>query len=165
MALYLTAADAPSDELEISACGGRTKETGSCLPRAGAGTIYLQGMHDADGQGHVIVRNTGSWVYDFAISNTRLPAQIDGDTAKSFAYATLDVVDGASLRLTSDLTVDELELSSNSKLYLDGHTLTIRSLKHRKRSSAKGYDYTGTVSTGAGGAIRFLPRGLMLIVR
>ena len=165
MALYLTAADAPSDELEISACGGRTKETGSCLPRAGAGTIYLQGMHDADGQGHVIVRNTGSWVYDFAISNTRLPAQIDGDTAKSFAYATLDVVDGASLRLTSDLTVDELELSSNSKLYLDGHTLTIRSLKHRKRSSAKGYDYTGTVSTGAGGAIRFLPRGLMLFVR
>ena len=165
MAIYLADATVPSGELEISACGGRTKETGGCYPRAGAGTIYLQGMDDAEGQGCVIVRNPDSWAYDLSISNTRVPAQIDGDTAKSFAYVELDVVDGASLRLTADLTVDELELSGNGKLYLDGHTLTIRSLKHRKLSNPKGYDYTGTVSTGAGGAIRFLPRGLMLMVR
>ena len=165
IAVYLSQADGWSDELKVTAYGGRTKvSVGSSSPNAAAGTIYVQGQGVEDRCGTIIVRDDNGGSASETVL-TDIPARSDGEAASDFKNVTLDVDEGGRVQIFESMTVQELELGSKGRIYLNGKELTIRSLKHRKRNSAKGYDYTGTVSTGAGGAIRFLPRGLMLIVR
>ena len=169
VAIYLTQDIELGFGGRIEAKGGRqgyNELASDKMPLGAAGTVYVQCAGAVDGAGTLIVDNGRSSVvpYSDIRTATDMPAT-GGESGREFEGATLVVRSGSALRLTADVTVNELEFASGCTLYLDGHTLTIRSLKHRKLSNPKGYDYTGTVSTGAGGAIRFLPRGLMLMVR
>ena len=165
VAIYLTQ-DTELNFDRVEAKGGRQdfSDFADKIPLAAAGTVYVQCAGVADGAGQLIVDagRTTQYLEDIRVT-TDLPAA-DGETARAFENATLVIRNYGCVRLTADVTVEELEFEKG-RIFLDGHTLTIRSLKHRKRSNPKGYDYTGAVVPGAGGAIRFLPRGLMLFVR
>ena len=79
------------------------------------------------------------------------------------------VAEGGALSLSDDLTINDLTLESDGTLRLNGHTLTIISLQHRR---GKGWVDEKGVKTGLsgtvvldGGHVRWMPRGLMLFVR
>ena len=169
VAIYLTQDTELGFGGSLEAKGGRQgyyELASDKKPLGAAGTVYVQCADAVDGAGTLIVDNGRSSVVSYSDIRTAtdMPAA-GGESGREFEDATLVVSSGSALRLTADVTVNELEFASGCRIYLDGHTLTIRSLKHRKRSSVTGYDYTGTVYPGDGGAIRFLPRGLMLFVR
>ena len=90
----------------------------------------------------------------------QLPVSSSGDSAK--VIKTLDIVlrNSGSLYLTGDARIHDLSLeTSNAKLYLNGHKLTILSLKHKDRN-----DWKGSVITGTGGTIEWIS-GFAITVR
>jgi len=79
-------------------------------------------------------------------------------TIKNFDIA---LRNAGRLYLRSNVTIWDISLeSSNTKIFLNGYTLSIRSKAHKNRAGWK-----GSVDTGTGGQIIWLPSGLSVTVR
>ena len=90
-----------------------------------------------------------------------LPVTSQGDLARTIRNLDFLVRNSGKLYLTDDVTIWDLSLATaNATLYLNGHTLTIRSRVHKDRAG-----WSGTVNTGTGGKIVWVPDGLRLTVR
>ena len=89
---------------------------------------------------------------------TDFPSTMMGESAKALKNVTLVVENKASLNITGDCTVSDLTLASGTRLLLNGYTLTVRTREH---------PLSGSVQTGDGGQIVWLPRELptLLLVR
>lgn len=173
IAIRLTSASTPSFTGRLSCYGGRSYDTFLRPPMASSGTIYVQGAGQLEGEGTVLLDNAGRTDGNFLGFGVAYPttnivyngATLVGDDKKALAQATFIVRNGAALELTEDCAIGELELEGeNSRVLLHGHTLTIRSHKH-KSASAPGYKgYTGSV-VADGGRIEFVRRSVIIIVR
>lgn len=142
IAVILTASEAfPS--LDMRAWGGRN--------RGGeAGTIYLR---DAQGRQRLIVDNNG-YTADPLVNYTEL--YDDGLT--DFANVELEIRNGGRVGIQGNvLRIKNLTMTANSKLYLLGKTVVVRSPMPR-------VPLAGTVVTD-GGALVWTPAGTVLLIR
>ena len=91
----------------------------------------------------------------------QLPVAEQGDSARTIRSLDFLVRNNGKLYISDDVTIWDLSLETdNAALYLNGHTLTIRSRAHKDRAG-----WSGTVDTGTGGKIVWVPDGLRLTVR
>ena len=106
-----------------SAWAGNSGQTGYYL--SGPGTIYTK---SADGHGWIEIAN-GAYK---ASSYTDFPMTADGDAAKVYRDTALVVSSNATVYLTKDATVYDLDLAgTKSFINLNGHTLTVLNSTHR----------------------------------
>ena len=145
----------------ITAYGGYASTLNTAVPISAAGTVCWQNADSDDTGTRVIIDDGGSTFGNRSgkdVHGTDMPVTTAGDRAS--AYRTMEVVvrNGGMLELTGDLTLKDLELLSNGRLLLKGHTLTLLSRAHRRRKG-----WTGTVVED-GGTIRWAS-GLLLFVR
>lgn len=131
----------------IHATGGRTKKTPDInAPNSSAGTVYVQNAGERGGE--VTLWNNGSTQFAESMG-TVIPAPYEGDSRRSLRNVRFRLLSGGHFSLTNDLTVWDVALdSANSKLQLNGHTLTIRSFEHKDRAG-----WIGTVAEGGGQVI------------
>ena len=156
---------------KITAYGGVTTGVAGAYPERPAGTVYLQSAGEEDRCGTVFVRNNQSSAV-VEVGGVDLPVtNLCPETVKSYRDTTFDLSKGGIMTIVADVTIKELELTSAARLNLDGHTLTIRSHKHKKR---KGWPTTwgqncgifpGTDADGNPGKIVWEPYGLMIMVK
>lgn len=89
-----------------------------------------------------------------------LPA-VDGDSAKVMKTYDFELRDAGCIFLTDDVEIYDLSLATeDTTLYLNGHTLAIRSRIHKDRRG-----WLGTVDTGSGGQVIWVPSGMFLSIR
>ena len=169
VAIYLTGdGDFSGFTGKITAHGGFEENTETPSTTL-CGTVYLK---EKAKHGTVYLRNCGSMVSG-CTGGVDLPVtNLCPDSVNSYKETTFDVGEGGALYITRDVTIEELEIDSNSRINLNGHTLTIISLKHKNR---KGWPtkwayndrgiYPGTDADGNPGKIVWCPPGLKLIVR
>ena len=145
-------------EGSIHAFGGRTKTTPDLQkPNGSAGTVYVRNAGDRVGE--VTLWNNGSGTFSSSMG-AQVPAPIDGDSPRKLKDVSFRLQSGGQLSLTRDLTVWDVTFeSSNSRLYLNGHTLRILSDAHRNRAG-----WPSGVVVESGGTIVW-PRGFMVIVK
>ena len=127
---------------------------------ASCGTVYYGGKGAGTSGGEVLLRN-GKPMQN-ARTGTELPvAGPGGDRVKDFRATTFTLDNNSQLALTADITVKELEIpAANGKIYLNGHTLTILSRKHRDE---RGWPENAVVKDG--GQIIWRGGGMAIIVR
>ena len=170
IAVYLTASDAPAETLSITCYGGgNKKDIGESHPSAAPGTIYLQGQHDADGEGTIVVDNgyESAWCRGNPVNNgVDLPAPNLSEPAKAFREVKLVIGPGAPVNVTADnLEVGDVDIRKGGVLAVDDVTLWIRSLDHRR-----GKGWAGEVrrldgnGDGVTGDVRWMG-GFMILVR
>ena len=169
VAIYLTGdGDFSGFTGKITAHGGFEENTETPSTTL-CGTVYLK---EKAKHGTVYLRNCGSMVSS-CTGGVDLPVtNLCPDSVNSYKETTFDVGEGGALYITRDVTIEELELDSNSRINLNGHTLTIISLKHKNR---KGWPtkwayndrgiFPGTDADGNPGKIVWMPRGLMIMVK
>lgn len=145
---------------DFSAYGG-TLDAGSYF--CGPGTVYTKCAGSA---GRISVGNA-AW-YD--TGRTDFPMADDGDAAKAYRETELAVTTNAIVNILSDVMIRDLDLmSETSKLRLNGHTVTVRTPKHK---GGRGWGRPGWTAKEAyaalvtedGGRIVWL-QGLALIIR
>ena len=91
----------------------------------------------------------------------QLPVAEQGDSARTLRNLDFVVRNTGKLYISDDVTICDLSLeTANAGLYLNGHTLTIRSRAHKDRAG-----WQGTVNTGTDGKIVWVPAGLKVMVR
>ena len=127
---------------------------------ASCGTVYYGGKGAGTSGGEVLLRN-GKPMQN-ARTGTELPvAGPGGDRVKDFRATTFTLDNNSQLALTADITVKEVEIpAANGKIYLNGHTLTILSRKHRDE---RGWPENAVVKDG--GQIIWRGGGMAIIVR
>lgn len=126
VAIRLTEAGATFDAFgmtDISASGvSSSSTTASYL--SSAGTVYLQSAAQAEGAGLVIVRNDNYSVN--SNSATWFPSTRNGGEADVLSQASLSIEDCAIVKLsTNDVKMAALTMEANTKLDLNGYTLTL----------------------------------------
>ena len=140
-----------------AAYGGRAYPTVLTyyLPRGNSGHVT---WILPDSKPHIVVDNIG---YTHAnCFGVTLPA-VDGDSARVMKTYDFELRNGGRLYIVDDVTIYDLSLAmSNTKIFLNGHTLRILSHAHKNRAG-----WSGTVDTGTGGQIIWVPTGLSVTVR
>ena len=122
VAVYVTNSDSFAN-VEISARGGN--------PSSGydgaAGTVYLQSKSEGDGCGVIIVNNASR------TSSTKMVTHIPpafGSFTDDLYSVRLRLESNAVVALTADLTLRDISVDSTSLLWLRGHTLRVRNVRH-----------------------------------
>ncbi|MBO4448755.1 MAG: hypothetical protein J5807_04640 [Kiritimatiellae bacterium] len=111
-----------------------------------------------DSKPHIVVENNG-YVLQNSFGVT-LPA-VNGDSARVMRSYDFELKNGGRLYIVDDVTIYDLTLATaNTKIFLNGHTLRILSHAHKNRAG-----WSGTVDTGTGGQIIWVPTGLSVTVR
>ncbi len=125
--------------------------------RGTAGTIYFE----SPAGGRLIVDAEGIVTQDTDIA-TPLPAVLNPEPLSAFHNATLRMQDLARVRLVEDgVRIRDLEwIDADSLLYLDGHTLYVRTPYHPFTDGDE-----GAVVVEDGGEIIWTPRGTLLMLR
>lgn len=95
------------------------------------GTVYLE---------HAASKSTGGWLYvDSGVQarhRTPIPMADDGDPATAYANVNVVVKGGAVFSVEADTLVRDLNVRASDTgtlkpyVFLNGHTLTVRSLRH-----------------------------------
>ena len=150
----------------FTARGGVHGPDGGFKINGTAGTVYLETAEDGAGRGKVLVNNAGVAV-DSSVGNytnhnfVDLPSpRLCGDPSETEG-ATFEVSDYTTIYLTADTRVEDIHLlDANSKIMLNGYTLTV----HRRKHAVSPNDATQIVP-GDGGKIEWLKYGLSIIVR
>ena len=136
-----------------------------------AGSVYLQDASQGDYRGDIIVANDGN------TSNTKaytvLPARAYGGENDVFDKATLTISSCAQIRLMETLAMSKLTMSVDTKLDLNGKTLTVRSAKLGDTNLAAGTyaasDYSDYLTDSVGGGSLVVAgsakRGMVIIYR
>jgi hypothetical protein len=133
--------------------------TGGVTVNGSAGTIYTETAAVRPGHGTVRMSNKPGYTSrNNTFDMTDFPSTNMGEPASALKNVTLVVEHYASLNITGDCTVSDLQLGSGTRLLLNGYTLTVRTREH---------PLSGSVQTGDGGQIVWLPRELptLLLVR
>lgn len=144
--------------VNIQAFGGTDAVTAPYLDGA-AGTIYKEGASQAGGRGDLILyglvhSRTSNWYR----THTDLPASTNA-TADELSYVTLRALTNCTVGLTADVTMQDLFLMrDDTVLYLNGHTLTLRSRYHSDWGTAARVVYDG-------GSIVWKPAGTLILIR
>ena len=159
----------------ISAFGGVSDTTVGLEPFDNCGTVYLQSAGEEEGAGTVYVRNARTSICDNAkTGGVDLPVtNACPDKVSAYKDTTFDLADGGVLFITRDVMIGELELAANTRVNLNGHTLTIVSLKHKKgkgwpsnwNAKSSPLVVPGTDADGNPGKIVWEPYGLMIMVK
>ena len=85
----------------------------------------------------------------------------NGESLRTIKNFDIALKNSGRLYLRSNVTIWDISLeSSNTKIFLNGYTLFIRSKAHRNRAGWK-----GSVDTGTGGQIVWLPAGFSIFVK
>ena len=160
IAIRQTVATSFTENVTVRATCGWASAAGAVPYEQGCGTIYLRNAGDAPDAGTCIIsqmdgHSEGRSGHPAA---AELPAT-GGETGRDFRKTNFVVERGGTLRLTDDLTMNDLDLRANGCLRLKGHTLTIISHDHRD-----GRGWKGTV-TYDGGKIVWRPNPLCIIIR
>ena len=117
------ASGASFGSIDFQAFGGLAPSGGSPISRRGtAGTIYLQDGTQLAGNGLVLVDNNNVTTTGY----TQLPAFLT-PTGGELLQADVILTNLARLQLTNDLEIHHLDIDSLSALFLEGHTLTLKS--------------------------------------
>ena len=158
----------------VRATAGWSTQVGNAPIQNAAGTIYLQSAGQPFGGGKVTISQFGGDslydLYDNAAVEVPVAVERGGDGDRAYRSTAFEVISGGSLSLLSDLVIAELEISGDkSRIYLNGHALTILSRAHK---NGKGWpsNWQSLVSKGADaagnpGQIVWAPRPLCLILR
>ncbi len=163
IAVHLSAAN-DFDAVTFDASGGNaTVATTTENNRAAAGTIYLQGIDNGMTIAELRIDNQGletvpGWVFTPIPSDDETPEPISiFEAARS---TTLVVDQNAQASLNTDIRMLDLFLrtGNNAWLYLQGHTLYLRSPYHDDWGHEDWVVYDG-------GEIVWTPRGTMIIFR
>ena len=137
-----------------------------------AGSVYLQTGSQSEGAGTVIVRNTGDTANNIAV--TELPSLKAGGEADDFRKASLSVEAAARVQLFADLKMAKLDMAAGTVLDLNGHKFTVTTAHVGGENVQPGTYAAGDAAVagfvidtadGAGGTLRVLGAGTVLIVR
>lgn len=140
------------------------------LRYSSAGSVYLQAGAEEEKCGTIVIRNDGvtentAW--------TSLPAAKETDQAEDFKRASLALLDCGKVRIYESLQMANLTLAENSKLDLNGKTLTVmrakfggarvRNGEHRATDDAVSAYVTDSSPDGSGRLV-VIGRGLLLMI-
>ncbi len=127
IAIRLTQPGAMFDAFDISkitAKGGSNAMTGNWTNRfSSAGTIYLQDATKGEGGGQIIVRNDNNPLN--VVPVTVIPALTYGGLDDDLTNASLLIQDCAIVKLSGSVRMNSAAITPNSRLDLNGHTLTL----------------------------------------
>ncbi len=144
LAVVLTNSDDFASVVNTARGGIRTSGQGD---DASAGTVYLEGKSQAGGRGRLIIDNNSRPYMTLAtdIYGSHPTLTVTSDLSR----VTLIVTNKALAALTDrNVTVGDLQVSSTSRLNLNGRTLTVYSAEHA---------LAGTVTTNGGQLLWFAP--------
>lgn len=176
IAVKLTGANAVfADEwkAKITAVGASRNNSNKEISKyamSSAGTVYLETAANGAKGGEIIVRNDGCADNDLTV--TPIPAMTQGDAASDFTHrASLTIGDCGRVLLNADLAkMSTLTMSADTKLCLNGNTLTVNTAKlggvKLKPGTYAASDYPGFL-TGKGSLVveSVVSRGLVIIYR
>ncbi|NLE40983.1 MAG: hypothetical protein GX615_04015, partial [Lentisphaerae bacterium] len=177
IAIRLTGADIGSDGIwaNIAATGSTVISNKTTLAAnvdysSSAGTVYLQGMHAAEGAGRIIVRNDGNPKNVKAV--TPIPAALYGDAPEAFKRATLSIEACGRVLAAADLQMEALEIEAGAAFDLCGRHLVVRQFLKDGHSIGMG-TFTATspevqgyvFDSVGGGSVQVLGAGTVVVVR
>ena len=144
--------------------------TGHLFGFGGAGTVYVQGPGEGEGYGTITIdngrlRKQSKFNPSESRYWTELPlAEPTALGARPYKNASLVIGDLADVRLTDDMIVKDLDiLSGSARLRLQGHVLTVRTIKHK---NARGWaDVYENLVIEDGGRVEWKPSGTLIVVR
>lgn len=134
------------------------------LRYSSAGSVYLQTAAESEKCGTIVIRNDGvaentAW--------TSLPAAAETDAVEDFKKASLSLLDCGKVRLYDTLKMVNLTLAADSRLDLNGNTLTVKRAKFGDARVSPGVyaadDYPDFLS--GEGSIVVLGGGLTILFR
>ena len=109
---------------------------------AAAGTIYKQTVAQGTGRGTIVVDNHQT-VTSPNIT-TQIPASVPSDALLAYKFVGLVATNGANVEILTNITMGNLFLCDDSvKLWLNGHTLTLKAIYHADWGTTNRVDYTG----------------------
>ena len=130
----------------------KSDTTDASVRYSSAGSVYLQIAAEGERKGTIIIRNDG------VVENTAwtsLPAAAETDEITDFKDAKLELLDCGKVRLYDTLAMSKLTMSVDTKLDLNGNTLTIKSAKLGDATLAAGTyaasDYSDYLTDSVGG--------------
>lgn len=129
VAVRLTGAGAdftPEWISKITAMGVASNVGDKQANSSSAGSVYLQSAAQGEKCGSIIIRNDGTTAND---AWTSLPGKDGVDAVADFKNASLSLLDCGKVRLYDTLAMSKLTMSVDTKLDLNGKTLTVRSAK------------------------------------
>ena len=135
-----------------------------------AGSVYLQIAAEGEKKGTIIIRNDG---VAENTAYTSLPAAAETDEITDFKDAKLELLDCGKVRLYDTLAMSKLTMSVDTKLDLNGNTLTVKSAKLGDATLAAGTyaasDYSDYLTDSVGGGSLVVTgsakRGMVIIYR
>ena len=159
------------------------KDNASSDKSSSAGTVYLQGKSDGEKGGTIFVRNDKNALN--VNTYTPIPAGVtkggvSPDSAADFKKAALVVGDCGRVKFFDELRLRSVQVSSGSVLDLNGKTLVVNTAKVNGVKLAPGTyaagstvaigegslgDYLVDTAEGAGGTLRVLGIGTVILVR
>ena len=140
-------------------------------PYSGCGTVYLESANDGHLGGTILLDNAKG-----STNGAQLPAAYEGDDPASFRNAKIVLRNNGALKLSQDLRVADLEVTTGTASFnLNDHILKVSSMEHRNglgwrgetnKKKAKAYvDSVCVKGTKGQGEIVWPKPGLMLFVR
>ena len=120
------AAFSAQDLVRITARGVTQTTVNSCTNTSSAGTIYLETAAQSGKRGLIIVRNDNNAAN---MAYTPIPAAAEADLTDDFKKASLTLDAAARVKLFDSLRMIALDMATDTKLDLNGKTLTVKSAK------------------------------------
>ena len=172
IAIRVTDAEASfsaQDLVRITARGVTQTTVNSCTNTSSAGTIYLETAAQSGKRGLIIVRNDNNAAN---MAYTPIPAAAETDLTDDFKKASLTLDAAARVKLFDSLRMIALDMATDTKLDLNGKTLTVKSATINGVKLAPGTYAAGNaavagfvVDSATGGALVVNGGGLTILVR
>lgn len=163
------AAFSAQDLVRITARGVTQTTVNSCTNTSSAGTIYLETAAQSGKRGLIIVRNDNNAAN---MAYTPIPAAAEADLTDDFKKASLTLDAAARVKLFDSLRMIALDMATDTKLDLNGKTLTVKSAKLGSTKLAPGtYAAANAAVAGfvvdpaTGGSLVVNGEGLTILVR